>query len=82
MIIQFSIFIKYFFLVAITQYINAGKNNIKRMSKPFPYNSEDQDDTSWIALLFAYGSCRGIVQWFINFWLVKDNYYAGLSNYR
>ncbi|KAJ8716846.1 hypothetical protein PYW07_003473 [Mythimna separata] len=47
-----------------------------------PQVAASVEDTSWIAVLLAYVSMRGIVQWVINFWIVKDNYYAGLELYR
>ncbi|XP_035449998.2 uncharacterized protein LOC118275980, partial [Spodoptera frugiperda] len=42
----------------------------------------DVEDTSWIAVVMAYCSIRGIVQWLVNFWIVKDNYFEGLNHYR
>ncbi|XP_063362604.1 uncharacterized protein LOC134651430 [Cydia amplana] len=42
----------------------------------------EEADTSWVSLLFAYGSLRGIVQWIVNFWIVQDNYFDGLHYYR
>ncbi|XP_064072386.1 uncharacterized protein LOC135193515 [Vanessa tameamea] len=68
--------------IAILQYI-AEPGSFYWINKPFPWNYAlgRDEDTSWISLLFAYISCRGIVQWFINFWLVKDNYIAGIAAY-
>ncbi|XP_026318969.1 uncharacterized protein LOC113229549 [Hyposmocoma kahamanoa] len=60
-----------------------GSINKTNVDKPFASfflpDVETGVDTSWISLLFAYASCRGIVQWVINFWIVVDNYYQGLS---
>ncbi|CAB3246700.1 unnamed protein product [Arctia plantaginis] len=39
-------------------------------------------DTSWMALLLAFMSLRGIVQWIVNFWIVQDNYVEGVKRYR
>lgn len=39
------------------------------------------EDTSWVAVLMAYISCRGVVQWIINFWIIKDNYFEGRMAY-
>ncbi|VVC98109.1 unnamed protein product [Leptidea sinapis] len=76
----------YILFLAIISYINNSGMNIQWMLREYPLNSLDDDtvptDTSWISLLFAYWSCRGVVQWFINFWMVKDNYCAGLTAYR
>lgn len=69
--------------VAILLYISE-PGALKWINKPFPWQclEERDEDTSWISLLFAYVSCRGIVQWFVNFWLIKDNYIDGLAAYR
>ncbi|CAH2084430.1 unnamed protein product [Euphydryas editha] len=69
--------------IAILLYISE-PGALKWINKPFPwkYLQQRDEDTSWISLFFAYISCRGIVQWFINFWLIKDNYIDGLAAYR
>jgi hypothetical protein len=72
----------------ILEYINNAKdvqtfNQYK--SRIMPSNGsqgEDEQDTSWIALFMSYISCRAIVLWIINFWIVKDNYLEGLQFYR
>ncbi|CAH0682947.1 unnamed protein product [Spodoptera exigua] len=51
------------------------------MKKPLA-PAQDVEDTSWIAVSMAYCSMRGIVQWLLNFWIVKDNYFEGLEHYR
>lgn len=60
-----------------------GSINKTNVDKPFASfflpDVETGVDTSWISLLFAYASCRGIVQWVINYWIVVDNYYQGLA---
>ncbi|XP_045449946.1 uncharacterized protein LOC123658624 [Melitaea cinxia] len=68
--------------IAILLYISE-PGALKWINKPFPWQclQERDEDTSWISLLFAYISCRGIVQWFVNFWLIKDNYFEGLAAY-
>ncbi|XP_013193582.1 uncharacterized protein LOC106137317 [Amyelois transitella] len=43
---------------------------------------ESTEDISWISLLMAYSSCRAIVQYVINFWMIKDNFFEGLASYR
>lgn len=50
--------------------------------KPMTVGMLNDEDTSWIAVLLAYFSVRGLIQWVINFWLVKDNYFNGLERYR
>ncbi|KAJ8723115.1 hypothetical protein PYW08_003027 [Mythimna loreyi] len=62
----------------------ASQGHMRAMNKKqiAPPGSGPVDDTSWIAVLLAYISMRGIVQWIINFWIVKDNYYAGLEQFR
>ncbi|XP_031766713.2 uncharacterized protein LOC113514072 [Galleria mellonella] len=71
----------------ILQYVDSNKQHLqtlkKKQSQVIMSNIDSvSPDTSWVSLLLAYASCRGIIQWFINFWLVKDNYFEGLSQYR
>ncbi|CAG4931015.1 unnamed protein product [Colias eurytheme] len=74
--------------IAILDYMNRGGRSLRWIIKVYPWHTVEElqhatlEDTSWIPLLFAFTSCRGIVQWIINFWLVKDNYFAGLGFYR
>ncbi|XP_059057454.1 uncharacterized protein LOC131851047 [Achroia grisella] len=73
--------------VDILLYINSNKQHVNAIRKrPSDLTMEKTEnassDTSWVSLLLAYMSCRALVQWFINFWLVKDNYFESLSNYR
>ncbi|XP_073955310.1 uncharacterized protein [Choristoneura fumiferana] len=71
---------------AILEYIGSG-SVLRRIKKKAPYDEQLQpfiinDDTTWIALMFAYLSCRGVVQWIVNFWIVQDTYFKGLEVYR
>ncbi|CAK1555091.1 unnamed protein product [Leptosia nina] len=74
--------------ISILDYMNQGGKNLQWIIKVYPWQMMQDlghstlEDTTWIALLFAFASSRGIVQWIINFWLVKDNYFVGLTNYR
>ncbi|KAL4709652.1 hypothetical protein ACJJTC_007383 [Scirpophaga incertulas] len=73
--------------VEIMKYIDAGKGNVKTMShtnKLFIIDevTKEEDNTSWIALLMAYLACRAVVQWVINLWIVKDNFFEGMERYR
>ncbi|RVE55037.1 hypothetical protein evm_000404 [Chilo suppressalis] len=56
--------------------------SLSRLMYPDARMLKPTSDTSWIPLLMAYISCRAIVQWVMNFWLVKDNYFVGLDYYR
>ncbi|XP_030020894.2 uncharacterized protein LOC115440633 isoform X2 [Manduca sexta] len=68
---------------AILRFINTPKHYIHSITRiaPLPIHSDDED-TSWIPVVIAYISVRGIVPWLVNFWIVKDNYYEGLAFYR
>ncbi|KAL0830838.1 hypothetical protein ABMA28_002951 [Loxostege sticticalis] len=75
----------------ILKHINSNSDCIRAVNKTLhqsvqsvpPTPSADLDeDTTWIALLLAYISCRAVVQWFINFWIIKDTYFEGLAYYR
>ncbi|XP_047516205.1 uncharacterized protein LOC125056899 [Pieris napi] len=74
--------------IGMLDFMNGGGKNLRWIVKKYPWQTMQElglstlDDTSWIALLFAFASCRGIVQWILNFWLVKDNYFAGLDYHR
>ncbi|KAJ2951274.1 hypothetical protein O0L34_g5675 [Tuta absoluta] len=74
---------------AILKYINMSNTSILTFptmaSRPFSNMIKEPmvyEDTSWISLLFAYASSRGIVLWVFNFWMIKDNYFEGLVLYR
>ncbi|XP_034829179.1 uncharacterized protein [Maniola hyperantus] len=70
--------------IAILKFLNASSpKSIRWIHSAFPWPDRYvcNEDTTWISLLFAYISCRGIVQWIINFWFIKDNYYEGLAAY-
>ncbi|PZC74218.1 uncharacterized protein LOC110379854 [Helicoverpa armigera] len=66
----------------ILGYLGQGGRIRSMDKKPISRELLNEDDTSWIAVLLAYISLRGIVQWIVNFWIVKDNYYEGLAGYR
>lgn len=71
-----------FITAAILRYL-ASKGHLRAMNKkPITPGKVNIEDTSWIAVLMAYVSVRGIVQWVVNFWIVKDNYFEGLERYR
>ncbi|XP_053604429.1 uncharacterized protein LOC128671725 [Plodia interpunctella] len=55
--------------------------NLTIMDKKYQ-TLQSSDDISWIALVMAYASSRGIVQWIINYWMIKDNFFEGLGLYR
>ncbi|XP_028171568.1 uncharacterized protein LOC114360905 [Ostrinia furnacalis] len=70
----------------ILNYINSDSDSIRIVNKthqsvPASTSSGLEKDTSWIALLLAYISCRALVQWIVNFWIVKDNYIEGMAYY-
>ncbi|XP_026744578.1 uncharacterized protein LOC113505905 [Trichoplusia ni] len=66
----------------ILRYLSV-KGRLRAMNKrPITPGAHNIEDTSWIAVVLAYISMRGIVQWVVNFWIVKDNYYEGLERYR
>ncbi|KAJ0183518.1 hypothetical protein K1T71_001494 [Dendrolimus kikuchii] len=66
----------------ILEYLNRDVNNIDSFDiKKLNVKKGDTMDTSWISVLFAYISFRGIVQLIINFWIVKDNYFNGVETY-
>ncbi|XP_072932380.1 uncharacterized protein [Epargyreus clarus] len=71
--------------VEILNYINTD-HQLHWISQELPLRNSSlvshNEDTTWISLMFAYGSCRGVVQWIINLWLIKDNYFEGLALYR
>ncbi|CAK1585717.1 unnamed protein product [Parnassius mnemosyne] len=72
----------------IFDYITTGDGYMGFVTKTYRWHvtsfhaTKLPEDTSWIAVLMAYASCRGVVQWIINFWIVKDNYFEGLAAYR
>ncbi|KAH9641210.1 hypothetical protein HF086_004597 [Spodoptera exigua] len=68
-------------LAAILLYLTNNGHLRAIMKKPLA-PAQDVEDTSWIAVSMAYCSMRGIVQWLLNFWIVKDNYFEGLEHYR
>ncbi|XP_039755040.1 uncharacterized protein LOC120629992 isoform X2 [Pararge aegeria] len=70
--------------ISILNFMNSSSpSSIRWINRPFPWPAQYvcDEDSTWISLLFAYISCRGVVQWIINFWFIKDNYYEGLAAY-
>ncbi|XP_049872908.1 uncharacterized protein LOC126371638 [Pectinophora gossypiella] len=77
--------------VDILNYINRNNDSVHHINKSryqvqyeykLVFGRKPLPDTSWISLLFAYASCRGVVLWLFNFWMVKDNYFEGLATFQ
>ncbi|OWR46188.1 hypothetical protein KGM_215578 [Danaus plexippus plexippus] len=66
--------------VSILRHLSSYPGGVHWISESLPSSTTD-DDTCWISLLFAYCSCRGLVQWIINFWLIKDMYFESLDTH-
>ncbi|XP_075975671.1 uncharacterized protein LOC142976268 [Anticarsia gemmatalis] len=67
---------------AILDYVDKRGGFLRAMHyRPLATRLVNPEDTSWISILMAYISLRGIVQWIINFWIIKDNFTEGRHQY-
>lgn len=73
---------RFSFSAAILIHINNTAGNLQSINNELYLTEDNLQDTSWISVLMAYISVRGVVQWIFNFWIVKDNYFEGLAFYR
>ncbi|XP_021203202.1 uncharacterized protein LOC101739818 isoform X3 [Bombyx mori] len=67
---------------SILEYIDGQEKHVHSFNKDNISTKYDRSDTSWIALLMAYVSIRGVVVEVFNFWIVKDNYFAAVAQRR
>ncbi|CAH2047734.1 unnamed protein product, partial [Iphiclides podalirius] len=78
----------YLWAVDILDYVQSGDGSLRWIIKamrwrvPPVIDKKHVEDTSWVAVMMAYISCRGVVQWIVNLWLVKDNFVQGRQAYR